>query len=283
MTGVQTCALPISEALAATRVVGAAQTCTPKLADFGVARICDTVSSSHVTGAIGTPLYMAPEILAPQAPTTAADIYSLGVVLYELACGVPPFTGTPAQVLAQHARRDAGRPSGVPDELWNLLAAMLAKHSEARPPAAAVAAELERLGPLLASLPACTPLAEPPASAPSLQPYDWAQETAQTRSSAPTWSSAPSGPTASSAPAPAAPPGYGSPVRYAAPGSAPDPTVPYPASAASAPAGPQPDPGPAPPAGYPSAPPRRRRRLIPVIAVVLVVALAGGAIAWWVT
>ena len=275
-------AATVPEALAATRVVGAAQTCTPKLADFGVARICDTVSSSHVTGAIGTPLYMAPEILAPQAPTTAADIYSLGVVLYELACGVPPFTGTPAQVLAQHARRDAGRPGGVPEELWNLLTAMLAKHPEARPPAAAVAAELERLGPLLAALPACTPLTEPPASAPSLQPYDWAQETAQTRSSAPTWSSAPSGSTASSAPAPAAPPGYGSPVRYAAPGSAPDPTVPYPASAASAPTDPQPDPGPAPPAGYPSAPPRRRRRLIPVIAVLLVVALAGGAIAWWV-
>ena len=164
----------------ATRVVGAAQACTPKLADFGVARICDTVSSSHVTGAIGTPLYMAPEILAPQAPTTAADIYSLGVVLYELACGVPPFTGAPAQVLAQHARRDAGRPGGVPDELWNLLAAMLAKHPEARPPAAAVAAELERLSPLLAALPACTPLTEPPASAPSLQPYDWAQEAATT-------------------------------------------------------------------------------------------------------
>ena len=117
-------AATVPEALAATRVVGAARTCTPKLADFGVARICDTVASSHVTGAIGTPLYMAPEILAPQAPTTAADIYSLGVVLYELACGVPPFTGAPAQVLAQHARRDAGRPGGVPDELWNLLAAM---------------------------------------------------------------------------------------------------------------------------------------------------------------
>ena len=99
-------AATVPEALAATRVVGAAQACTPKLADFGVARICDTVSSSHVTGAIGTPLYMAPEILAPQAPTTAADIYSLGVVLYELACGVPPFTGAPAQVLAQHAHDD---------------------------------------------------------------------------------------------------------------------------------------------------------------------------------
>ena len=268
--GVDRSAATVPEVLAATRVVGAAQTCTPKLADFGVARICDTVSSSHVTGAIGTPLYMAPEILAPQAPTTAADIYSLGVVLYELACGVPPFTGAPAQVLAQHARRDAGRPGGVPDELWNLLAAMLAKHPEARPPAAAVAAELERLGPLLAALPACTPLTEPPASAPSLQPYDWAQEAATTRSSAPTWSSAPSGPTASSAPVPAgtpaAPAAYGSTAVYTAPGPGPGPRPGRPDSVHP-----------------PAAPPRRRRRLlIPVIAVLLVVALAGGAIAWWV-
>lgn len=268
--GVDRSAATVPEVLAATRVVGAAQTCTPKLADFGVARICDTVSSSHVTGAIGTPLYMAPEILAPQAPTTAADIYSLGVVLYELACGVPPFTGAPAQVLAQHARRDAGRPGGVPDELWNLLAAMLAKHPEARPPAAAVAAELERLGPLLTALPACTPLTEPPASAPSLQPYDWAQEAATTRSSAPTWSSAPSGPTASSAPVPAgtpaAPAAYGSTAVYTAPGPGPGPRPGRPDSVHP-----------------PAAPPRRRRRLlIPVIAVLLVVALAGGAIAWWV-
>lgn len=259
-------AATVPEALAATRVVGAAQACTPKLADFGVARICDTVSSSHVTGAIGTPLYMAPEILAPQAPTTAADIYSLGVVLYELACGVPPFTGAPAQVLAQHARRDAGRPGGVPDELWNLLAAMLAKHPEARPPAAAVAAELERLSPLLAALPACTPLTEPPASAPSLQPYDWAQEAATTRSSAP------SGPTAPSAPAPvgaaSAPAAYGSTAVYTGPSPAP---------------GSGPRPGRPDSVHPPAAPPRRRRRiLIPVIVVVLVVALAGGAIAWWV-
>ena len=248
-------AATVPEALAATRVVGAAQTCTPKLADFGVARICDTVASSHVTGAIGTPLYMAPEILAPQAPTTAADVYSLGVVLYELACGVPPFTGTPAQVLAQHARRDAGRPGGVPEELWNLLTAMLAKHPEARPPAAAVAAELERLNPLLAALPPCTPLTEPPASAPSLQPYDWAQEAAQTRSAAP------SGPAA-----PAAPAGYGPTAVHTGPGPA---------------AGPGPQPG-RPDSVHPPAAPPRRRRLIPVIAVVLVVALAGGAIAWWV-
>lgn len=264
-------AATVPEALAAPRVVGAARTCTPKLADFGVARICDTVASSHVTGAIGTPLYMAPEILAPQAPTTAADIYSLGVVLYELACGVPPFTGAPAQVLAQHARRDAGRPDGVPDELWNLLAAMLAKHPEARPPAAAVAAELERLSPLLAALPACTPLTEPPPSAPSLQPYDWAQEAAQTRSAAPAWPSGPSGPTAPSAPAPARTPaapaslvGYGSTAVYTAPGPGPRPGRPDSVHP-------------------PAAPPRRRRRLlIPVIAVLLAVALAGGAIAWWV-
>ena len=95
---------------AETVVVGVApggevpETVVPRLADFGVARICDTFSASHLTGAIGTPLYMAPEILSLQAPTSAADIYSLGIMLYEMTCGTTPFVGEPAQLLSQHAR-----------------------------------------------------------------------------------------------------------------------------------------------------------------------------------
>ena len=132
-----------------------------------MARICDTLTAAQATDAIGTPLYMAPEILSPQAPTPAADVYSLGVMLYVMACAVPPFLGEPAQLLHQHARRDPGRPDGVPDPLWELMAAMLAKHPQDRPDADVVARSLEVMETALAGLPAAPRLPAPPPSAPS--------------------------------------------------------------------------------------------------------------------
>ena len=145
----------------------------PRLADFGVARICDTFSASHLTGAIGTPLYMAPEILSMQAPTSAADIYSLGIMLYEMTCGTTPFVGEPAQLLGQHARRDAGRPYGVPDALWELIAAMTSKQPDMRPPVEVVAQHLDAMQSTLVGLPAAPRLSSPPQSTASVMPYDW--------------------------------------------------------------------------------------------------------------
>ena len=164
---------------AETVVVGVApggevpETVVPRLADFGVARICDTFSASHITGAIGTPLYMAPEILSLQAPTSAADIYSLGIMLYEMVCGTTPFVGEPAQLLSQHARRDAGRPQGVPDPLWELIASMISKQPGTRPSIEDVAQHLDVMQSTLAGLPAAPRLASPPQSTASLVPYDW--------------------------------------------------------------------------------------------------------------
>ncbi|MBE6482339.1 MAG: serine/threonine protein kinase [Actinomyces ruminicola] len=149
---------------------------TPRLADFGVARICDTVASSHATGAIGTPLYMAPEILDPAAPTPAADVYSLGVLLYEAACGITPFVGAPTQVLAQHARRAPGHPDGVPDVLWGVLEHMLAKQPAARPGAREVAAMLEAAVPELAGAAAAPRRSTPPPSTAAPVPYSWADD-----------------------------------------------------------------------------------------------------------
>ena len=165
---------------------GMPEAVVPRLADFGVARICDTFSASHLTGVIGTPLYMAPEILSMQAPTSAADIYSLGIMLYEMSCGTAPFVGEPAQLLSQHARRDAGRPDGLPDALWELIASMMAKQPDMRPAIELVAQRLEAMQSALAGLPAAPRLASPPQSTASVVPYDWDAPSPADAATAPT-------------------------------------------------------------------------------------------------
>ena len=74
------------------------------LSDFGVARPLDITASLTRTGiAVGTPGYMAPEVLRGGVCGTAADIYALGCVLFETLTGVPPFAGAdPLTVIAAH-------------------------------------------------------------------------------------------------------------------------------------------------------------------------------------
>ncbi len=133
-----------------------------RLSDFGISRL---VSSTNATGMLGTPQYMAPEVAEGRAPGPAADLYSLGVLLYELSCGVPPFAGreSPLAVLRAHAGEVPGRPPGVPDALWGLLDRLLVKDPAARPAdATAVAAELRAARPALAGVPAAPRLRMPP-------------------------------------------------------------------------------------------------------------------------
>lgn len=135
-----------------------------RLGDFGIARIVDT--AEHRTVLLGTPLYMAPEIIAGEEPTGAADVYSLGHLLYELLCGVPAFDGKPAQaaLLAAHLSEDPGRPDGVPYRVWALLQRMVAKDPADRPSAATVADSLRSLAADCIDVPAAARLASPPAT-----------------------------------------------------------------------------------------------------------------------
>ncbi len=73
-----------------------------KVTDFGIARALATITPGEKTDIVwGSPLYFAPEQALGEAPTPAADVYSLGVVLYETLCGTPPFTASTADELAR--------------------------------------------------------------------------------------------------------------------------------------------------------------------------------------
>lgn len=70
-----------------------------KVVDFGIAKLA-TVSTQTAEGTlIGTPYYIPPELVAGDEATPASDIYSLGVVLYEMLTGQWPFTGKTMEVL----------------------------------------------------------------------------------------------------------------------------------------------------------------------------------------
>ena len=89
----------------------------PHLTDFGVAKMVAHTSELTLSGAvIGTPSYMAPEQAAGDTKhlTTAADIYSLGAVLYELLTGRPPFRGeTPVETLRKVVEQEPERPQSL--------------------------------------------------------------------------------------------------------------------------------------------------------------------------
>lgn len=91
---------------------------TARLIDFGLTKSSDARSSSSdatMTGMLlGTPVYMSPEQCEGRGDVDhRADIYALGVILYEMLTGRPPFFGKPAQVRGAHINRRPSPPSHV--------------------------------------------------------------------------------------------------------------------------------------------------------------------------
>ena len=89
----------------------------PKLLDFGIAKILDPTSGSETTIAGPmTPEYASPEQVRGEPITTATDVYSLGVVLYQLVAGRSPYpttTRTPHEFARAICEWEPERPSSI--------------------------------------------------------------------------------------------------------------------------------------------------------------------------
>src|SRR5579859_605299 len=109
----------------------------PILTDFGVAKLLSTSAATLSGTQLGTPLYISPEQAQGYPGNERSDLYSLGVILYEMVTGVMPFRGdTPQEVIAQHVNATPTPPvlinPQVPPALNEVIMRSLAKDPAAR-------------------------------------------------------------------------------------------------------------------------------------------------------
>nr|WP_234347455.1 serine/threonine-protein kinase [Streptomyces specialis] len=115
----------------------------PMLTDFGIARLADSPGVTRAHEFVGSPSYVAPESAEGRPQTSAVDIYSAGILLYELVTGRPPFSGSSTlQVLQRHISEEPRRPEGMPGPLWTVVECCLRKNPAERPGAAGLARAL---------------------------------------------------------------------------------------------------------------------------------------------
>ncbi|MCA9674719.1 MAG: serine/threonine protein kinase, partial [Myxococcales bacterium] len=114
-----------------------------KVLDFGLAKALDgsgeSTTLTQSDRVVGTPSYMAPEVITGAAAEPRSDLYSLGVMFFELLCRRLPYTAPNANVmLARHAYAPVPQlDPGVPPQVAHVITRLLAKRPEARYPSAA--------------------------------------------------------------------------------------------------------------------------------------------------
>ncbi len=122
----------------------------PRVLDFGLARFMAGPAADDTSPARGTPRYMAPEQWRGEDATRAADIWALGVILFELVYGVQPYTTTRRDDLREQVTSAEPVPQPetfrlIPTELTSLTLSCLDKQASSRPSAAEVLEVLEQL------------------------------------------------------------------------------------------------------------------------------------------
>ena len=137
-----------------------------KLMDFGLAQLAESSKLTREGTTLGTPIYMSPEQALGESTDKRSDVWALGVVLYEMVAGRPPFQGEVDQAVIysianqQHEPLTAVR-TGVPKELERIVDKCLAKQAEER---------YQHVTDLLVDLQACRRSLEPQGAGPTPLP-----------------------------------------------------------------------------------------------------------------
>jgi serine/threonine protein kinase len=178
---------------------------TPILTDFGIARVQSVSSGTMLGTLLGTPLYMAPEQAQGQYDNPRSDLYSLGIILYEMTTGITPFRGdTALAILVQHMHDEPTSPSLINPNVTPALSAVILKSIAKDPQArfesatAMTLALAEALG--ISLLPNLNPSPTSAFSRPLTPPPPIAQPTYSAQPSPPAFVSSPGPYAFSSAP-----------------------------------------------------------------------------------